>query len=64
MSYSAENQFSVKTILTENFEPSVLHHHSEQNLEVAWYIVQAILSEFASTSWYIPPNKSEESDVL
>lgn len=38
---SAENQFSVKSILTKNFEPSVLHHHNEQNLEVAWYI-QAI----------------------
>lgn len=27
--YSAETQFSVKTILTKNFQPSVLHHHSE-----------------------------------
>lgn len=61
--YAAENQFSVKTILTKNFEPSVLHHHSELNLEVAWYSVQAIPSEFASTSLYRPANKSEEYNV-
>lgn len=57
---SAENLFSVKIILTENFEPSVLYHQSEQNLEVAWYSAQAIPSEFTFTSWYRPANKSEE----
>lgn len=57
--YSVENQFAVKTILTENFEPSVSHHHSEQNLEVAWYTLQAIASKFTCTSCYRPTNKYE-----
>lgn len=56
--YSAENQFSVKTILMENLEPSALHDHSEQILKVVCYRIQAILSKCFSTSLPSPANIS------